>query len=96
MTLLRVLANLLLPQSGSVLYNGVYASQLSRTTFARRLAYLAQGTAVHWPLTVEHLVGLGRLPHRRLWRQPTSDDAGAITTARCMSCPGRGSQTANP
>jgi iron complex transport system ATP-binding protein len=36
---------------------------------------------VHWPLTVEHLVGLGRLPYRRLWRQDTNADARAVTAA---------------
>ena len=68
-TLLRVLANLHQPDGGRVLYDGVPAAQLGRTTLARQLAYLAQGATVHWPLTVEHLVGLGRLPYRRLWRQ---------------------------
>ena len=80
-TLLRVLANLRPPDSGRVLYDGASASQLGPTTLARHLAYLAQGTTVHWPLTVEHLVGLGRLPYRRLWRQDTSADARAVTAA---------------
>ena len=68
-TLLRLLAHLRPPDAGQVLYDGATAAQLGPTTLARHLAYLAQGTTVHWPLTVEHLVGLGRLPYRRLWRQ---------------------------
>jgi iron complex transport system ATP-binding protein len=31
---------------------------------AQRISYLAQGAEVHWPMTVEKLVALGRLPHR--------------------------------
>jgi iron complex transport system ATP-binding protein len=80
-TLLRVLADLQPAARGSVLYNGVAASQLGRTTLARRLAYLAQGSVVHWPLTVAHLVGLGRLPYRRFWGPHASDDARAVTEA---------------
>jgi iron complex transport system ATP-binding protein len=80
-TLLRALANVRPPDGGRVLYDGAPAAQLGRTILARRLAYLAQGTTVHWPLTVEHLVGLGRLPYRRLWRHDTSADARAITAA---------------
>src|SRR3546814_10928304 len=30
---------------------------------ARLLSYLPQGQDVHWPLSVERLVALGRLPH---------------------------------
>lgn len=80
-TLLRVLAHLRTPDGGQVLYDGAPASQLGATILARRLAYLAQGATVHWPLTVEHLVSLGRLPYRRLWRQDTQADVQAITAA---------------
>ena len=80
-TLLRLLAHLRPPDAGQVLYDGATAAQLGPTTLARHLAYLAQGTSVHWPLTVEHLVGLGRLPYRRLWRQETTADARAVTAA---------------
>jgi iron complex transport system ATP-binding protein len=80
-TLLRVLANLQRLDDGCVLYDGAPASQLGHTTLARQLAYLAQGATVHWPLTVEHLVSLGRLPYRRLWRQDASADTRAVTAA---------------
>jgi iron complex transport system ATP-binding protein len=80
-TLLRVLAHLQQPDGGRVLYDGTPASQLGHMTLARQLAYPAQGATVHWPLTVEHLVGLGRLPYRRFWHQATSADARAVTAA---------------
>jgi iron complex transport system ATP-binding protein len=79
-TLLRVLANVCPPDGGRVLYDGATA-QLGHKTLARHLAYLAQGTAVYWPLTVERLVGLGRLPYRHLWRHDASEDYRAITAA---------------
>jgi iron complex transport system ATP-binding protein len=80
-TLLRILANLQPPDCGSLLYDGATTLQIGRTAFARQLAYLAQGTVVHWPLTVERLVGLGRLPYRRFWSQGARDDEQAITEA---------------
>jgi iron complex transport system ATP-binding protein len=84
-TLLRVLAHLQRPDGGRVLYDGAPASQLGRLTLARQLAYLAQGATVHWPLTVEHLVGLGRLPYQRPWRQDATADACAVTAALRMT-----------
>jgi iron complex transport system ATP-binding protein len=80
-TLLRVLASLRPPDRGSILYNGATAAQIGHRAFARQLAYLAQGASVHWPLTVERLVGLGRLPYRRLWGNGTADDERAIAEA---------------
>jgi iron complex transport system ATP-binding protein len=80
-TLLRVLANLRPPDRGSIFYNGATASQIGRRAFARQLAYLAQGTVVHWPLTVERLVGLGRLPYRRVWSNGAADNERAIAEA---------------
>ena len=64
-TLLRVLANLRAPEGGRVRYAGRTAAEIGRRDLARRIAYLAQGGSVHWPMRVEALVALGRLPHRR-------------------------------
>jgi iron complex transport system ATP-binding protein len=80
-TLLRILANLQPPDCGSILYDGATTLQIGRRAFARQLAYLAQGTIVHWPLTVERLVGLGRLPYRRFWSHGARDNEQAITEA---------------
>jgi iron complex transport system ATP-binding protein len=64
-TLLRVLASLRAPEGGRVRYGGQTAAEIGRRELARRLAYLAQGGSVHWPMRVEALVALGRLPHRQ-------------------------------
>jgi iron complex transport system ATP-binding protein len=63
-TLLRILANLRGSDQGSVRYGGQTASEIGARNLARRISYLAQGGDVHWPMQVETLVALGRLPHR--------------------------------
>ena len=61
-TLVRALLALI-PATGSVQVDGVEAAAMPRAELARRIAYVPQGQLLHWPLTVERLVGLGRLPH---------------------------------
>jgi len=62
-SLLRVLAGLEDPASGQVSYAGRSRSQIGRRVFGRTVAYLPQDGRVHWPLPVEEVVALGRLPH---------------------------------
>lgn len=80
-TLLRCLAGLIRPQRGQVLLDGVPLAGIPARERARRLAYLAQGGEVHWPLTVERLVALGRLPHLSPWTAPQAADRLAIDRA---------------
>lgn len=84
-TLLRCLAGLMDPDGGTVALDGATLSRVPRAVLARRLAYLAQGAEVHWPLTVDRLVALGRLPHLGPWSRPGAADARAIAAAmeRC-------------
>lgn len=80
-TLLRVLAKLLDPDSGAVTLEQIPLSHITHEAFARRCAYLAQGAHAHWPLSVESVVALGRLPHLG-WRQALgSTDRAAIEAA---------------
>ena len=53
----------LVPSRGEIALDGRTVSTLRRPDLARQIAYLPQGQTLHWPLTVERLVGLGRLPH---------------------------------
>ncbi len=62
-TLARAISGLVRPTAGQVLLDDLPVHSISRDTLARRIAYLPQGQTVHWPLTVERLVSLGRLPH---------------------------------
>lgn len=66
-TVLRALAQLL-PHQGRVLLDGEDLARLAPHQRARRLAYLAQGDQVAWPLQVRDFVALGRLPHQGRWR----------------------------
>lgn len=80
-TLLRVLAKLLEPDRGAVTLDRIALAQIKPEAFARRCAYLAQGAHAHWPLSVESVVALGRLPHLD-WRQSLRpDDRAAIESA---------------
>jgi ABC-type cobalamin/Fe3+-siderophores transport system ATPase subunit len=80
-SLLRVFAHLLTPAKGVVRCEGRPLGEHSPIERARRIAYLAQGAEVHWPMTVEKLVALGRLPHRGSWGQLSGDDHAAISRA---------------
>ncbi|HUH38227.1 MAG TPA: ABC transporter ATP-binding protein [Spongiibacteraceae bacterium] len=80
-TLLRTLANLLAPTAGRVLLDGQALSALDDFVRARTIGYLEQGAPAHWPLTVEAVVGLGRIPHLGRWGRGTAQDAAAIAAA---------------
>lgn len=80
-TLLRVLANLRAPDGGSVTLDKRDLAAVGERELSKKIAYLAQGGDVHWPMRVEALVGLGRLPHRRAFRDQTGSDIAAIERA---------------
>lgn len=71
----------LVPASGSVRIDDIHAAAMPRADLARRIAYLPQGQTLHWPLTVERLVGLGRLPHLAPMSRIGDADAAAIEQA---------------
>jgi len=62
-TLIRTMLGLVKADSGTVSIDDGLVSRLSRQQIARRIAYLPQGQTLHWPLLVERLVALGRMPH---------------------------------
>lgn len=45
------------------------------------MAYAPQGAPVHWPLTVERLVELGRMPHLGPWQKLSPDDHDQVEAA---------------
>jgi iron complex transport system ATP-binding protein len=79
-TLVRAVAGLI-PSEGAILVDGTAVTALPLRERARRIAYLPQGQSVHWPLTVERLVALGRLPHLAPFARPGDGDAEAIEQA---------------
>lgn len=71
----------LVPATGRVTLDGNDVAAMPRAALARRIAYLPQGQTLHWPLTVERLVGLGRLPHLAPMSKISAADADAIARA---------------
>ena len=80
-TLMRVLCRLQRPDAGAVFIADQDVRSLSRRGLARTVAYLAQGTECHWPLSVERVVALGRHPHLGPWQRPVAEDSRAINDA---------------
>jgi iron complex transport system ATP-binding protein len=80
-TLARVLAGLLRPRAGRVTLGGDDLASLAAAAQARRRAYLPQGATLAWPITVERLVGLGRLPHLAPFSRIGAADRAAIHAA---------------
>lgn len=80
-TLLRALAGLRDCTRGQVRYDGHARNDLKPHQLSQQLAYLAQRGPVAWPLTVERLVALGRLPHLQRWAAHDLQGAAAIDAA---------------
>ena len=80
-TLLRVMTGVLRPRVGSVRLDGRAIDSLARSQLARQVAYLPQGAGCHWPMAVEQVVALGRLPHRRPWAAMSSHDWECVARA---------------
>ena len=80
-TLLRAMLGLVQPDAGGVTIDGSPIGMLPRQELARRVAYLPQGQTIHWPLSVERLVSLGRLPHLAPMSRMADRDRAAIERA---------------
>ncbi|KQM18790.1 ABC transporter ATP-binding protein [Novosphingobium sp. Leaf2] len=77
-TLLSCLAGLVQPDTGVVAIGGRMMRQIPARERARSIGYLPQSPHVAWDMTVEVLVGLGRLP----WGDTaTADGRAAIDEA---------------
>jgi iron complex transport system ATP-binding protein len=83
-TLVRAVADLI-PFEGRVEFSGASIHDLAPRERGRRIAYLAQNAESHWPLSVERLVALGRLPHLEPFRAPGAADAAAIARAMMLA-----------
>ncbi len=85
-TLLRALARLLKPTTGSVLLDGRSLREFGSKELARTLGLLPQTSVAPSGITVADLVTRGRYPHQRLGWQLSRDDATAV--ARAMAATG--------
>ncbi|WP_405093471.1 ABC transporter ATP-binding protein [Micromonospora sp. NBC_01392] len=80
-TLLRTMARLLTPRRGAVLLDGTQIRDLPTRDVARRLGVLPQSPLVPEGITVADLVGRGRQPYQRWWRQWSTEDGRAVDEA---------------
>lgn len=84
-TLIRALLGLARPTAGRVTIDGADSAGLDRRAIARSIAYLPQGQTLHWPLSAERLVALGRLPHLGPLSHVSAADAAAIDAAMAQT-----------
>lgn len=78
-TLLKLLTGALQPAEGTLSYGGTTYSDWPSGTLARRLAVLAQHTALTMAFQVSEVVMMGRYPHFR--RRPTAKDHRIVEEA---------------
>ncbi len=80
-TLLRGLARLLRPSSGTVLLDGKAIGSMPSKQVARVLGLLPQNPVTPEGVTVVDLVGRGRHPHQGAFRRWSTDDEQAVAEA---------------
>jgi iron complex transport system ATP-binding protein len=67
--------------TGVIRIGGAALAGLSPRQRARHVAYLPQGHVFHWPMPVESVVALGRLPYADLFTRPAKGDDAAVAKA---------------
>jgi iron complex transport system ATP-binding protein len=80
-SVLRCISALVKPRGGEVLIDGEPVTQVSRTSLARILAVVPGQTVIAFPMRVEELVALGRIPHEHPWRGPREEDRRVVDAA---------------
>jgi len=80
-TLLSALCGIDDIASGSISLDGSELRRLSIKEKASRMGWVEQQGSVHWPVSVERLVMLGRIPHLPAWGKPQDSDIEAVESA---------------
>lgn len=80
-SLLRLLAGLKKPASGTVEINGKNIAQVPRKALSRELAFVQQSAATDTNVTVNDVIRLGRTPHRSALAGWTEADENAVNQA---------------
>ncbi|MCL6604758.1 MAG: ABC transporter ATP-binding protein [Paenibacillus sp.] len=80
-TILKTMARLMKPKSGSVMLDGKSIHALSTKEVARQLAILPQNPTAPDGLTVAELVSYGRHPHQKGFGTLTAEDRRIISSA---------------
>jgi iron complex transport system ATP-binding protein len=84
-TMLRTMARLLTPSSGPVVLDGEPITSIPTREIATRLALLPQSPIAPDGLLVRDLVGRGRHPHQRWFRQWSREDEKIVAAALEMT-----------
>lgn len=77
-TLLRLLAGVITADKGMLSLDDKPITSFTPRERAQRIAYLPQLSEIAWPMSVERLVELGRIPHLEPWQHPGPDDRAII------------------
>lgn len=77
-TALKAALGLVKPDTGKITIEGKDISALTGKERAKKVSYVPQGAPIHWPLTVERLVSLGRTPHLTPWQDVREEDEAII------------------
>lgn len=80
-TLLRILAGVLAPTAGEVIFGDKTVQHWSARERAKRLAFLPQRTVLTFPFRVREVVALGRAPYLQRWHTEGEDDERVIERA---------------
>jgi len=80
-TLLRAISGVARPSAGAVLLGGVPLPEFERAAIARRMAVVPGQTIAAFPIRVEELVALGRIPHEHALLGPRAADRAAVAHA---------------
>ncbi|MGK5637139.1 ABC transporter ATP-binding protein [Streptomyces sp. URMC 126] len=80
-SLLRCLAGLRTPDTGTVRYDGACVRGWTARRIARHVAFAEQDAGADSELRVADVVGLGRTPYRDRWRGPDATDRAVVAAA---------------
>lgn len=84
-TLLKLLAGILVPRSGSVLWEGAPLGRLPRIELARCISYVPQQSNVGLAFTAGEIVALGRHPYQRGLGFESAADVAAVRDALVLT-----------
>ena len=88
-TLLAALAGVDDPSAGTIYLGDEAIKDIPIKERATRIGWLEQLGTVHWPVSVERLIMLGRIRHLPSWGKPRQEDIDAVehatTVADCQS-----------
>lgn len=80
-TLLGVMSNNYIPQQGDVLLEGRSLRDYKPKELAKKIAVVHQENSAPADMTVERLVGYGRLPYKSMFKSDKAEDDAAVEWA---------------